>query len=49
MDQALLPGCDREVFERVWKRVMPQAREDCPFETAAEEPRRRPAITSIWR
>lgn len=44
MDQALLPGCDREVFERVWKRVMPQAREDCPFETAAEEPRPLPAV-----
>ena len=32
MEQELLPGCDREVFERVWKRVMPNERGDCPFE-----------------
>ncbi len=36
MAQELLPGCGREVFERVWKRVMPDAREDCPFEMAPE-------------
>ena len=23
--------CDREVFERVWRRVMPEDRPDCPF------------------
>ena len=24
-------ACDREVFERVWRRVMPEDRPDCPF------------------
>ena len=27
----VLPPCDREVFERVWRRVMPEDRPDCPF------------------
>ena len=45
MDQELLPGCDREVFERVWRRVMPEAREDCPFEALeAAEQRPLPAV-----
>ena len=35
--------CDREVFERVWRRVMPEDRPDCPItlnqaETAAQPP-----------
>lgn len=33
--------CDREVFERVWRRVMPEDRPDCPFvldEAAAAQP-----------
>lgn len=44
MDQELLPGCDREVFERVWKRVMPEAREDCPFEVVEAAARPLPAV-----
>ena len=31
MEQILNPGIDREVFERVWRRVMPEDRADCPF------------------
>ena len=31
MEQILNPGVDREVFERVWRRVMPEDRADCPF------------------
>ena len=31
MEQELLPTCDREVFQRVWNRVMPQDREGCPI------------------
>ncbi len=30
-------GCDREVFERVWRRVMPADRPDCPFTLYGEE------------
>lgn len=44
MDQELLPGCSREVFERVWKRVMPDAREDCPFEVVE---RAAPALPAV--
>lgn len=44
MEQELLPGCSREVFERVWKRVMPESREDCPFEVALPEERPLPAV-----
>ncbi len=36
MEQTSNPGVDREVFERVWRRVMPEDRGDCPF-TLAEE------------
>ncbi len=32
MEQELLPACDQEVFQRVWKRVMPHQRPDCPLE-----------------
>ena len=28
----LIPPCDRETFEKVWRRVMPQQRDDCPFQ-----------------
>lgn len=31
MEQTSIPGVDREVFERVWRRVMPDERGDCPF------------------
>lgn len=30
-------GADREVFERVWRRVMPDDRPDCPFTLYSEE------------
>lgn len=30
-------GCDREIFERVWRRVMPHDRPDCPFTLSGEE------------
>lgn len=33
----LTPSCDPEVFERVWRRVMPQDRPDCPFRLRGEE------------
>lgn len=46
MQQELLPGCSREVFERVWKRVMPEARQDCPFEVALLEERPLPAVVT---
>ena len=44
MDQELLPDCDREVFERVWRRVMPQDREDCPLETGPRAEAALPAV-----
>ncbi len=31
MEQELLPVCDREVFQRVWDRVMPGERGECPI------------------
>lgn len=30
--------CNREVFERVWRRVMPEDRPDCPFTLEQEPP-----------
>lgn len=30
-------GSDREVFERVWRRVMPEDRPDCPFTLYGDE------------
>ncbi len=30
-----LCGCDRDLFQRVWKRVMPEEREGCPIETVS--------------
>ena len=44
MEQELLPGCDREVFERVWKRVMPNERGDCPFEVVEAAQQSLPAV-----
>lgn len=32
-----LCGCDRDVFLRVWSRVMPEVREDCPVEVVRAE------------
>lgn len=37
MDQTSISGMDREVFERVWRRVMPEARGDCPFTLPEQE------------
>lgn len=31
-----LCGCDRDIFLRVWSRVMPEEREDCPIEVTRE-------------
>lgn len=41
MEQTSIPGVDREVFERVWRRVMPEDRGDCPF-TLAEQNEQEP-------
>ena len=38
MEHGSIPGVDREVFERVWRRVMPEDRADCPFTLPEEEP-----------
>ncbi|UQT49754.1 hypothetical protein M5E87_08795 [Flavonifractor plautii] len=44
MEQDHLPcSCDQEVFERVWRRVMPEDRPDCPF-TLGEDAAAPPAI-----
>ena len=45
MQEELLPGCDRQVFERVWKRVMPNERGDCPFEVV--EAAARPSLPAV--
>lgn len=44
MERELVSECSSEVFERVWKRVMPEARADCPFALAAEETEPLPAV-----
>ena len=38
MEHGSIPGVDREVFERVWRRVMPEDRADCPFTLPEAEP-----------
>lgn len=44
MEQDHLPcSCDQEVFERVWRRVMPEDRPDCPF-TLGEDAAAPPAV-----
>ena len=43
MEQTPFPGADREVFERVWRRVMPEDRADCPFILPEEPPPSVPA------
>ena len=44
MEQDHLPcSCDQEVFERVWRRVMPEDRPDCPF-TLGKDAAAPPAI-----
>ncbi len=44
MEQDKLPctgaGPDQEQFERIWRRVMPEPRPDCPFTLYSEEPHR---------
>lgn len=37
-------GADREVFERVWRRVMPEDRPDCPFTLYSEEETEQAAV-----
>lgn len=37
-------GADREVFERVWRRVMPEDRPDCPFTLYSEEEMEQAAV-----
>lgn len=45
MEQTPFPGVDREVFERVWRRVMPEDRADCPFTLPeADPPAESPAV-----
>lgn len=46
MEQELLPLCDREVFQRVWDRVMPGERGDCPIVLAPEEEEVLPAVVA---
>ena len=43
MEQTPFPGADREVFERVWRRVMPEPRPDCPI-VLPTEPAASPAV-----
>lgn len=47
MEQTPIPpegeALDREVFERVWRRVMPQDRPDCPFTLEPPVPESAPA------
>ena len=38
MQEELLPGCDREVFERVWKRVTSETKR-ARFSGASSRPR----------
>lgn len=54
MQQDHLPApCDREVFERVWRRVMPGDRADCPITLgqadppSAEVPETLPAVSAV--
>lgn len=37
-------GADREVFERVWRRVMPEDRPDCPITLYSEEETEQAAV-----
>ena len=37
-------GADREVFERVWRRVMPEDRPDCPFTLYSAEEMEQAAV-----
>ena len=36
--EQLSPSCDQETFARVWRRVMPEDRADCPFVLPAALP-----------
>lgn len=40
-------GADREVFERVWRRVMPEDRPDCPFTLYSEEGEKHAAVPAM--
>ena len=40
-------GADREVFERVWRRVMPEDRPDCPFTLYSEEETEQTAVQTM--
>ena len=46
MEQTPFPGVDREVFERVWRRVMPEDRADCPFTLPEAEAPAAAALTA---
>ena len=49
MEQDHLPcSCDQEVFERVWRRVMPEDRPDCPLPWARTLPPLRPSSPPRW-
>lgn len=47
MEQNSIPGVDREVFERVWRRVMPDDRADCPFTLAEQEEQSSSALPAL--
>ena len=48
MEQERLPrDGDREIFQRVWRRVMPEQGEDCPLELADPEPEPGPLPPAI--
>lgn len=38
-------GCDRDIFLRVWNRVMPEERPDCPI--SVDRPEQRPAPAAV--
>ena len=43
-DRAGMPGCDREVFSRVWARVSPHGEENCPIVVLPPERRTEKAV-----
>ena len=45
--QTAAPPCDPEVFERVWRRVMPGDRPDCPFRLPGDEAESAPEAPAV--
>lgn len=43
MNEAQLPDLDHDAFQRVWRRVMPEDRPDCPFTVEEPAPEAPPA------